>query len=328
MAIARLFAPFEGTRDPQPLAIVRIAFFGGLLLHFAPSLIWLDIGYGRGAVRVDAWNHWLFAHLSHTPFVLVRVLAILTLLALVAAIIGIRPRIAAIVGGLGCYAFASFNSIHLQTLALVPAWAILMLWMICGVGANAFAPRANHEREPSLLGSLILYQVLLAVFFSGVEKLLAGWPWSNEMGIVLAYPRGFMVRDWVAALPILHGPVMSTLLTWGTLAVELGTPILLLVRRTRLVALVVYELFFLGIIAMLEVPPLFYFIFASVPLLALDDDQLTYVRSWARRWARRCTASRALSASAAPSSSRRRGRGGSAAPCTAAARAAAPRSAR
>ena len=49
MAIARLFAPFEGTRDPRPLAIVRIAFFSGLLLHFAPSLIWLDIGYGHGA---------------------------------------------------------------------------------------------------------------------------------------------------------------------------------------------------------------------------------------------------------------------------------------
>ena len=291
---AKLFAPFEGTRDPRPLAIVRIAFFTGLLLHFAPSLIWLEVGYGRGAVRVDAWNHWLFSHLSHTPPALVRVLAIVTLLALVAAIVGIRPRIAAIVAGLGCYAFASFNSIHLQTLALVPAWAILMLWMICGGGANAYAPRASGEREPSLLPSLILFQILLAVWFSGFEKLLAGWPWSNEMGIVLAYPHGFMVRDWVAAFPLLHGPVVSTLLTWGTLAVELGTPVLLLVRRTRLAALVVYELFFLGIIAMLEVPPLFYFIFASVPLLALDDSQLrqlTDVRSRVRRWVPRRRAS-------------------------------------
>ena len=65
-----------------------------------------------------------------------------------------------------------------------------------------------------------------------------------------------------------------TLLTWGTLAVELGTPILLLCGARACAALVAYELFFLGIIAMLEVPPLFYFIFASAPLLALDDDQL------------------------------------------------------
>jgi len=148
------------------------------------------------------------------------------------------------------------------------------LWMICGGGVNAYTPHTSGEREPSLLDSLVLFQILLAVFFSGVEKLLAGWPGTNEMSIVLAYPRGFMVRDWVAALPVLHGPVMSTLLTWGTLAIELGTPILLLIRRTRIYALVAYELFFLGIIAMLEVPPLFYFIFASVPLLALDASQI------------------------------------------------------
>ena len=72
--------------------------------------------------------------------------------------------------------------------------------------------------------------------------------------------------------------VVSNALTWLTLGVELGTPILLLVRRTRLVAFVVYELFFLGIIAMLEVPPLFYCIFASAALLALDDDQLATLR--------------------------------------------------
>jgi hypothetical protein len=48
----RLFAPFEGSRDPLALAIVRVAFFTGLLVHFAPSLLWLDIGYGHGAIAV------------------------------------------------------------------------------------------------------------------------------------------------------------------------------------------------------------------------------------------------------------------------------------
>jgi hypothetical protein len=276
------FAPFERERSAYPLAIVRIALFAGLLVHFAPSLLWLDIGYARGAIRVDSWNHWLFSHLWKLPPGLVRAMAIATLLALVAGVVGLRPRIAAIVGGLGCYAFASFNAIHLQTLALVPSWAMLLLWSICGGGSGVWSVDARlgrrREREPGLLGGLLLFQVLLAVVFSGVEKLLAGWPMSNEMGIVLAYPRGFIVRDWVAALPLLHGPVVSNAFTWLTLFVELGTPILLLVRRTRLAALVVYELFFLGIIAMLEVPPLFYFIFASVPLLALDDDQLATVR--------------------------------------------------
>lgn len=280
--LASWFRPFEGDRDPYPIAIVRIALFAGLLLHFAPSLIWLDIGYGRGAIRVDSWNHWLYSHLWKLPPGVLRAMASVTLLGCVAGLVGLRPRIAAVVAGIGCYTFASFNAIHVQTLALIPAWAMLTLWIICGGGSAVLSIDARlgtpPAREDSLLGSLILFQVLLAVFFSGIEKLLAGWPWSNEMGIVLAYPKGFIVRDWVAALPFLHGPVVSNALTWLTLLVELGTPILLLVRRTRLIALAVYELFFLGIIAMLEVPPLFYVIFASVPLLALDDEQLATVR--------------------------------------------------
>ncbi len=281
-SVDKLFQPFEGTRNPYPIAIVRIAFVLGLLLHFAPSLLWLDIGYGRGAIRVDSWNHWLFSHLWKLSPGVVRAMSIVTLLACVAGLVGLRPRIAAIVAGLGCFAFASWNAIHLQTLALIPSWAMLMLWAICGGGSAVLSVDAKlgtqPEREPSLLGSLILFQVLLAVFFSGIEKLLAGWPMSNEMGIVLAYPKGFIVRDWVAALPFLHSTPVSTFFTCATLAVELGTPILLLFKRTRMVAFVAYELFFLGIVAMLEVPPLFYFIFASAPLLALDDDELARVR--------------------------------------------------
>ena len=276
----KLFAPFEGTRAPLPLAVMRVAFFAGLLQHFAPSLLWLDIGYGRGAVRADAWNHWLFSHLWRIPPGVLRAMALVTLAACVAGIAGWRTRIAAIVAFAGCYAFASFNSIHLQTLALLPAWAILILWAICGGN-----PRSR------LLAGLVLFQVLLAVEFSGIEKLLAGWPGSNEMAIVLAYPRGFMVRDWVAALPLLHGPVASNQFTWGTLAVELGTPVLLLFRRTRLPALIAWELFFLGIIAMREVPPLFYCIFAAAPLLARADDQVATARQWVRARASRRSSS-------------------------------------
>lgn len=271
----RLFAPFEGTRDPFALAIVRVAFFTGLLVHFAPSLIWLDIGYGHGAIRTDAWNHWLFTHLWRIPPGVVRAMAIVTLAGCVAGIAGFFTRYAALIAFAGCYAFASFNSIHLQTLALVPAWAILMLWILCG------------ERNNKLLGGLVLFQVLLAVVFSGVEKVLAGWPASNEMAIVLGYPHGFLVRDWVAALPFLHGPIVSHLLTYGTLVIELGAPFALLYRRTRLAAFIAWQAFFLGIIAMLEVPPLFYFIFASVPVLAFDDAQLATARGWVLRRVRR-----------------------------------------
>ena len=198
--------------------------------------------------------------------------------------------------GVGFYAFASYNGLHLQTLALVDAWAILLLWSICGGGAAALSVGAvRHEKalppvEPRLLSSLVLYQLLLGVFFAGVEKVIAGWPGTNEMGVILSYPKGFMVRDWVAASPWMHGAVVTHALSWCTLVVELGTPVGLLFRRTRFVSLVLYEAFFLGIVAMLEVPPLFYFMFAFGAPLALEDDEVERAGAFLRRLASRAHA--------------------------------------
>jgi len=293
-ALDKYFRPFEGTRSAYPVAIFRIAFFGGLAVHFFPTMLWLDDAYRPGALRSEQWNEWLFEHFLRFPHGALRVLSIVTMLGCVAAILGLYPRLAAIVSGLGFYAFASFNSMYVQTLALIPAWAILLLWIICGGGAAALSVPFPRKRatepgpvEPRLMSGLILFQVLLGVFFSGVEKVIAGWPWSDEMGVILSYPKGFMVRDWVAASSLLHAPFVGHALSWSTVVVELGTPLGLLFRPTRVASLVVFELFFLGIITMLEVPLLFYCIFAFGGLLALDDEQVTRALSLLGRAAER-----------------------------------------
>lgn len=277
-ATDRFFARFEGTGNPYPLAIFRIAFFVGVALHFFPSLIVLDDAYRRGALRSDEWNHWLYLRFDDLGPGTLRLLSLVTMLACIAGAIGLRTRVAAIVAGLGVFAFASFNGLPVQTLALVNTWAIFLLWGLCGGGSGALSVDAwaspEPPRESRLLSGLILYQTLIAVFFAGIEKLLAGWPFVDEMGILLAYPRGFMLRDWVTRVGLLHHPFVTRSFTWFTIVVEVGAPPLLLWKRTRLAALVAYEAFFLGIIAMLEVPPLFYCMFAFGALLALDDDDV------------------------------------------------------
>ena len=285
----RAFEPFEGTRSAYPIGVFRIAFFSFLALHFFPSLLWLDEAYRPGALRTMEWSEWIYRRFGHMSHAELRVWSVATMAACVMGIVGAWPRVAALVSGAGFYVFASFNGLHLQTLALIPAWAILTLWAICGGGAAAFSVDALVSKksgppvEPRLLSALVLYQVLLGVFFSGVEKLLAGWPWNNEMGVLLAYPRGFLVRDWVAGSSLLHASFTTHALSWFTILVELGTPLGLLFRRTRIVSLVIYEVFFLGIVAMLEVPPLFYGIFAFGGVLALGDAEVERVRSLLRR---------------------------------------------
>src|ERR1019366_4616823 len=125
-------------------------------------------------------------------------------------------------------------------------------WAICGGGSAVLSVDARLRKEavpavePRLFAGLVLYQILLGVFFSGVEKVLAGWPRTNEMGVLLSYPKGFLVRDWVAASAWLHASLVTRAFSWLTVIVELGTPVGLLFRRTRIVSLVLYELFFAG----------------------------------------------------------------------------------
>ena len=192
----KLFAPFEGERDPLPIAIVRIAFFGGLAIHFFPALCHLDDSYAPGALRTDEWSHWLFVHVPTPAAPRARGAGALTMLAVVPAMVGLftRDRRDRLRRSASTRSRAS-TACRCRPSRLLDAWAILLLWMICGGGdgrsrSTRSAARPSPAREPKLLASLILFQILLAVFFSGIEKLLAGWPGTNEMGVVFSLPEG------------------------------------------------------------------------------------------------------------------------------------------
>lgn len=284
-------APFEGTRDALPLAVFRAAFYAGVAFHFFPTLLHLDEAYRPGALRTMEWSETLYERFGRASEGDLHLWAAATMIACVAGLVGVLPRAAAIVTGTGCYVFASFNGLHVQTLALVETWAVFLLWAICGGGTETLSLEAVLRRRtgeravtPRLLPSLLLFQILLGVFFSGVEKVRAGWPFTNEMGVVLSYPRGAMVRDWVADSAWIRSGVVTHLATWLTLLVELGAPVGLLFRRTRWVAFAAWQAFFLGIIAMLEVPPLFYFTFAAGAVLALDAEDVDALRAQVQRW--------------------------------------------
>lgn len=284
--LSKLFAPFEREVNPYPIAFFRIVFFSALAIHFFPSLLYFDDNYSVEVFRTDEWNHFLYSQFQSIPSWVLRGLSITTMLACLASIIGFYTRISTILSALGFYLFASLNGLHIQTLAIVNAWSILSVWALWGGGARVWsvdAYLANNTRsdespkESGMLPSLILSQVLLAFFFAGVEKVIAGWPFSNEMYTLLSYPKGFLVRDWVVGTAILHNPTVTSFFSYFTVFVELLCPILLLARPTRLVAFCFYQLLFFGIILMLEVPPLFYFMFAGGAVLALQDNELMII---------------------------------------------------
>src|SRR5439155_18750697 len=89
------FARFEGDRDGKMVAVFRIAFFAGLLFHFAPGLIWLDDAYARRGLRTLEWSEWLYRQFPHLSHGTLRALSGTTLAGMTAGLVGLRPRIAA-----------------------------------------------------------------------------------------------------------------------------------------------------------------------------------------------------------------------------------------
>ena len=274
----KLFGYFEARCDPRPLALFRILFYGGLAVHFGPSLIWTEENFSSTAFRTNQWNRWLYnAFESLSPNV-VLILAVLTGVAVLVGILGLHARGAAIATALGLYTFTSFNALNLQTLALGLAWALLWLWALAGTGDEVWALKVNKAARnklatsaPMLCRALIVLQLQLGLFFAGIEKITAGWPMTNEMHVLLSYPGGFILRPWVANQPFFEYQWVGMALTVLTLVVELGIPILFLFKKTRLPAVAAYQLFFLGIVAMLQVPPLFYAVYAGCGILVLSD---------------------------------------------------------
>jgi hypothetical protein len=281
---AAFFSSLERPRDPRPMALFRIAFFAGLLVHFAPSLLAVDVEYAVDAARLRLHNGWLYTHLSELPRPLVRGLAVALLVAIGAGIVGWKTRLASAMTMLLSWVFASFNALPVQTIALGCAWSLLPVLAVFPGAASVWSVDALRARRagrapspPTTVANLSLFLVVLPFFGAGIEKIVAGWMTTNEMAMLFRTPPGYILRDIAFALP-LQAPWFSAGIGGLTIVVELAAPVLLLFRRTRLIGLFLWEALFVGIVALIEVPPLFFAIFFFGVLLFLDADDLERLR--------------------------------------------------
>lgn len=271
----KFFNYFEGECSPFPLAIFRIALYLGIGIHFFPSILWFQENYSTKTYRSMQWNETLYNLLPELPVWVVGYIAALVILGCLAGFLGYRPRLSAALTGLSTYILASFNSFNLQTLALGCVWGILLVWAIFGGGDEVLSIKAgfktNNSSGKRLCRAILFIQLMIVVIFSGLEKIFTGWPGTNEMHTLLSYPQGFIVRDWVAYAEWSKFIWVGWIFTILTLCFELILPFTLVFQRTKMISLILWQIFFLGIVAMLEVPPLFYFIFAFGAFLVLPS---------------------------------------------------------
>lgn len=283
----RIWAYLERPRQPHLVALFRLAFFGGLLVHFGPGLLYLDENFGPDAVRFPFLQEWVFQLHSTIPNWLLRVMAAGTMVSCGLAAAGFRVRFFATFTLFGTWFFTNLNALPFLTLAIASAWAILPAFCLCDGAATVMSvdswwrKRRNRPRKPppSVLGTLVLFQLLLAFSFAGIEKVLAGWPFNHEMTLLLQSPKGWILRDWAADSSFLKSPETGRFFAWHTVLSELLLPAGLLFRPTRWYALLLFELLFVGIVITLQVPPLFFAVFAIGMLLIIDEKDIERIRS-------------------------------------------------
>jgi hypothetical protein len=203
-----------------------------------PAEMWTGVGAARRA------RFFLGAHVD-----VERTLYALLHATLLAAIMGIRPRITCLVSGLLLYHFAPFETIirspnpYLRGLT-IPTLGLLILSFAPDVNTWRLFPRRSDERSETPAWPLRLVQVLLCqiYFFAGYAKLVTSglaWPTAgNVRGYLLLLNQG--LSNAPAASPgyaLADMPWACALLGWGGLAFELVFPLVLVSRGARLVLL-------------------------------------------------------------------------------------------
>lgn len=265
----------------MPLTVFRIILVLGLALHFLPATFAHRANYAHNIVRFPVILPELGEFLVGIPGSM-QVTHIVFVAALIGACTLRATRLFFALLVLCLYAYLSVNALNTNTLGLWPTLNICTLFAILPSGnaryrlSQPFLPKIEFGSAPRLLPILILIQVLGAFFFAGLEKLLAGWYASDPMKEFLSLPPGSIVRPWVYSL--FSGGVpgfLSVLLTVATLMGEITLPVLAIFRKWRLVVLIVFEIFFAGVMLVLDIPPLFYLIFAGGALLLLTRDMPT-----------------------------------------------------
>jgi hypothetical protein len=240
----------------SPSTAFRFFLFLGVLVHFLPVILAWTENYGAGAFRVSEG----FEILGGLPDPVLKIMAGVLVLGSILAMIGIRTRIMAGSIFLSAWVLVSANSLNLNTLGLWTLFHLLLIGTVLG-------DRNWRSFDRIAIGSL-LFQPLISVFFSGLEKLFSGWMFRPVMFSFLN-SNETVVRPWVLQFEPFRSQAFCGGIQWITLVLEIALPILVLIPRARRLSFWLWQGCFLGVGFTLAIPPLFYFEFAAAGFLIL-----------------------------------------------------------
>jgi hypothetical protein len=248
---ARPITPADATASPardswwfRPVPLARIAVFRVIAYLFIPVDVFLTTAWVRAHADVptDWYQPLLIGRLLHLPtptHTLVIVVQWALVLAALAAASGRAPRL------LGTAAFLlyaewmviamSYGKVDHDRIAFLVALAVLPT-----IGMARFRDRRPSEAAGWAMAA-VLVTVMLTYFLAAWAKIrFGGWDWPTGSTLTRAVlRRGTPLSDWT-----LEVPWLLTAAQWVMLALELASPLILLVRSDR--ARIALVLFLIG----------------------------------------------------------------------------------
>lgn len=294
---ARLAAPVDGAS----LAFFRIAFGLILAYHIAKDLGWFGGANFFHFMYRDVGFHFAyrgFEWVKPLSGVGLTLLATLLVIASLLLALGLCYRLAAVVAFLSYSYFflldqTDYNN-HYYLICLV---TFLLIWVPADrcFSLQAFVNRKLRKPEAPATASpaipywglfLIQFQLVVMYFYGGIAKINIDWLNGSAMlskGVGLReslfVPLG--LGEWIS-------PHLATLfITWGGLVFDLAIPALLIIRRTRLFAILLTGAFHLH--NHLSFP------IGIFPAMAFSASLIFFEPDWPRRvyrWLRKPSISR------------------------------------
>ncbi len=271
--VSRLFEPADG----RSLAGFRIAFGGVMSLAMVRFLI---KGTAEGKFYRAVWHfsypglEWLKPLPRPGMDILAGLLALLAL----SLSAGFRPRISALLFGLGfTWLHLIDQTNYLNHYYLVSLVALLLAFLPSGAAwsiDNHLAGRPQTGFVPFWSVAILRFQLGCVYTFGGIAKL--GHDWLIRAEPVTAWLREN--RHLPVLGPLLQTPGAAPAMSWAGLLFDLSVPWLLLARRTRPFAY--------GLVVVFHLLTHLLFPIGIFPLLMIVLTPVFFEPDWPERWFR------------------------------------------
>lgn len=269
--IARFLEYLSQPVSARPTIFFRYVLLIAVCLHFFPSIAETKLNYAPYAFRAPII--WVDFHRAYSswPEWIIYAIHCFFFTGLLLMLLDVFVRIGSLLVCLSVHFYLGVNALNINTLAVWPLVNMLLIFSIYPTSGRA---REMFHKKPATLARalpfLISVQFLGGFFFAGIEKLTAGWLAEEPMFAFMHMANGIMVKTWVKNYAsFLMSAGFCTFFAIATVLLELALPLAALFDTLRKPAIILYELFFLGIILILDVPPLFYLLFSAGGIVAL-----------------------------------------------------------